>query len=114
MITRERKLFKIAMVHELALMVTAPLASNAGVAVGIGVRIAAPGPGYVWVPGYYSGYACVPGYWGYPPYAGAAWFGPHWGWYGGHRAFVRRYWGHPGFHGGGGVRGGFRRGLRGR
>jgi hypothetical protein len=78
--------------------------------VGIGFGVAAPGPGYVWVPGYYSGYAWVPGYWALPPFAGAVWFGPHWGWYGGHRAFVRGYWGHgPGF-----FRGGFRGGeLRG-
>src|ERR1700687_3717594 len=99
MITRERRLLKTGLVLALLLLVTAPLASFACVAVGIGFGIAAPGPGYVWVPAYYSGYAWVPGYWAVPPFAGAAWFGPHWGWYGGHRALVRGYLGpRPGFY----------------
>ncbi len=105
MITRERRLLKIGMTLALALLVMAPLASFGAVVVGIGV--AAPGPGYVWVPGYYNYNAWVPGAWALPPYAGAAWYGPHWGWYGGQRVFVRGYWGGgPGFHGGYGYRGG--------
>lgn len=43
---------------------------------------AAPGPGYVWVPGYrrWNGYSYVwvRGHWGYPPRAGAVWVGPGW------------------------------------
>ena len=40
-----------------------------------------PGPGYVWVGGYYypagPRYAWRPGYWAHPPYAGAYWARPH-------------------------------------
>jgi hypothetical protein len=54
------------------------------------VVVVAPGPGYVWVPGYYtwSGTANVwaPGRYVHPPHAGAVWVAPHWvhqqkGWY---------------------------------
>jgi hypothetical protein len=43
---------------------------------------AAPGPGYYWVPGYYTwnGYRYVwtHGRYAYPPYSGAAWHPGHW------------------------------------
>jgi hypothetical protein len=36
-----------------------------------------PGPGYVWVDGYYDGYGnWSDGYWAFPPYAGAYWVAP--------------------------------------
>jgi hypothetical protein len=119
--TRQSKMLRTAILA-LGLLVIAPLASFAGVAVSVGV--AAPGPGYSWVPGYYNyvpaaGYVWAPGYWALPPFVGAAWIAPHWGWYGGHRFFYRGAWGRGpsfgvGFHGGvvrgGGFRGGFARG----
>ena len=54
------------------------------------VRVVAPGPGYVWVGGYYrwhgGAYAWVPGGWRMPPHPGAVWIPGHWkstpsGWY---------------------------------
>ena len=53
-------------------------------------RIVSPGPGFVWVPGYYRneprGYAWVPGRWERPPRARAEWVPSRWvhdrrGWY---------------------------------
>jgi hypothetical protein len=39
-----------------------------------------PGPGYVWISGYYNRvgprYVWRAGYWSRPPYAGAVWVGP--------------------------------------
>jgi YXWGXW repeat-containing protein len=55
-----------------------------------------PGPGYVWVPGYYAyergGYAWVPGRYERPPRGRARWVPSHWerdrrGWY-----FVEGRW----------------------
>ena len=44
------------------------------------VQPVAPGPGYVWVDGYWypvgHHYRWHAGYWTLPPYAGAAWIGP--------------------------------------
>jgi hypothetical protein len=59
-------------------------------------RIVAPGPGYVWVPGYHtwsgSAYVWVPGRWNRPPRARAVWVPARWardrrGWY-----FVEGHW----------------------
>ena len=53
-------------------------------------RIVAPGPNYVWVPGYHrwngAAYVWVPGRWAVPPRARAAWVPGRWvkerrGWY---------------------------------
>src|SRR5437870_2010158 len=53
-------------------------------------RLVAPGPGYLWLPGYYSwdgrGYGWVPGRWDRAPTARASWVPAHWvrtrrGWY---------------------------------
>ena len=45
-------------------------------------RVVAPGPGYVWVPGYYAWdgglYTWRPGVWVLPPRARAAWVPGHW------------------------------------
>jgi hypothetical protein len=55
-----------------------------------GYRPPYPGPGYVWVGGYYDPYgAWFPGYWTLPPYAGAYWVAPRY--YGGR--YVAGYWG---------------------
>jgi WXXGXW repeat (2 copies) len=54
------------------------------------VVVVAPGPGYVWVPGYYtwsgSAYVWGAGHYVRPPRPGAVWVAPHWvhhqkGWY---------------------------------
>jgi hypothetical protein len=54
-------------------------------------RIVAPGPGFVWVPGYYTWdgrvYVWVPGRWERAPHPRARWVAPRWvhdrrrGWY---------------------------------
>ncbi len=58
--------------------------------------IVAPGPGYVWVPGYYTwsgaAYVWVAGRYVRPPRGRHAWVAPHWerhrrGWY-----FVEGHW----------------------
>jgi hypothetical protein len=56
-----------------------------------------PGPGYVWVDGYYDGYGNrTNGYWAMPPYTGAYWVAPRFtgghfgaGYWGGARPYVR-------------------------
>jgi len=81
-----------------------------------------PGPGYLWINGYYDGYGSwVGGYWSLPPYAGANWVGPRF--YGGQ--YYAGYWGGPryvgpayrGYVGGGYARGyvgsGYARGYAG-
>ena len=75
--------------------VAAALAIPAAAQVSVGVRIGrtpppplryevrsrAPGPGYVWVDGYWGWdrgrYVWMPGVWQRPPYAGAYWNHPH-------------------------------------
>jgi hypothetical protein len=51
-----------------------------------------PGPGYVWIGGYYDGYGdWYDGYWTVPPYTGAYWVAPR-------RLdgrFIAGYWGSP-------------------
>ena len=45
---------------------------------------AIPGPGYMWIPGYWgwngAGYYWVPGYWALPPAAGLLWTPGYWAW----------------------------------
>jgi hypothetical protein len=49
-----------------------------------------PGPGYVWIEGYYDEFNnWYDGYWALPPYAGAYWVAPRFN--GGH--FATGYWG---------------------
>lgn len=59
-------------------------------------RLVTPGPGYVWLPGFYRwdeyAYVWVPGRWDRPPRAHRAWVPGHWartrhGWY-----FVEGHW----------------------
>lgn len=66
---------------------------------------AAPEPGYIWTPGYWSytpqGYYWVPGAWTQPPYTGALWTPGYWGGYGGGYRFHHGFWApHIGFYGG--------------
>jgi WXXGXW repeat (2 copies) len=91
-------------------------ASPAQIAVGISVRIGppalpvyaqpiAPGPGYLWTPGYWGwnddgGYYWVPGTWVVAP-VGMLWTPGYWGFAGGFYGWHGGYWGpHIGFYGG--------------
>jgi hypothetical protein len=93
-----------------------PSTSSAQIAVGLAVRIGppalpfyaqpiAPGPGYLWTPGYWGwnddgGYYWVPGTWVVAP-IGMLWTPGYWGWGGGFYAWHPGYWGpHVGFYGG--------------
>ena len=64
-----------------------------------------PGPGYLWIPGYWAWnaqeYYWVPGYWSMPPTVGFYWTPPYWGWLNGAYVFNAGYWGPTvGFYGG--------------
>ncbi len=64
-----------------------------------------PGPGYIWVPGYWaygrSGYYWVPGLWEFAPRVGWLWTPGYWGWSEGVYVWHSGYWGrHVGFYGG--------------
>ena len=65
----------------------------------------APGPNYMWTPGYWAwgaaGYYWVPGAWVEAPYYGALWTPPWWGYCGVHWCWHHGYWGpHVGYYGG--------------
>jgi hypothetical protein len=65
-----------------------------------------PGPGYMWVPGYWAwddntGYYWVPGTWVLPPEPELLWTPGYWGWDNGAYLWHGGYWGpHIGFYGG--------------
>jgi hypothetical protein len=92
-----------------------PLASSSGyVAVSVGFapppipvyeQPLCPGPGYIWVPGYWAygpyGYYWVPGEWVLAPGIGLYWTPGYWGFAGGSYVFHEGYWGPTvGFYGG--------------
>jgi YXWGXW repeat-containing protein len=93
-----------------------PVPSRAQVAVGISVRIGppvlpiyvqpiCPGPGYIWIPGYWAygpdGYFWVPGTWVFPPEVGLLWTPGYWDWDDGLYIWHEGYWGpEVGFYGG--------------
>lgn len=98
------------------LVMSLSAASLAQIAVGISVRIGppalpvyaqpiAPGPGYLWTPGYWGwnddgGYYWVPGTWVVAP-VGLLWTPGYWGFAGGFYGWHGGYWGpHIGFYGG--------------
>jgi len=97
-------------------LLAAPLPAAAFVSVGISVGIAppplpvyeqpiAPGPGYIWTPGYWAwdgdGYYWVPGTWVLPPEVGVLWTPGWWGWDAGFYRWHPGYWGpRVGFYGG--------------
>jgi hypothetical protein len=65
----------------------------------------APGPDYLWTPGYWdyarTGYYYVPGTWVAAPYQGALWTPGWWGYVGNRYRFHHGYWGrHVGYYGG--------------
>jgi hypothetical protein len=64
-----------------------------------------PGPGYLWVPGYWSygpyGYFWVPGTWLEPPEVGLLWTPGYWGWSAGFYVWNPGFWAPQiGFYGG--------------
>lgn len=64
-----------------------------------------PGPGYIWVPGYWAwgpyGFYWVPGTWVLAPFVGALWTPGYWGWDRTVYVWHPGYWGrHVGFYGG--------------
>ncbi len=98
------------------MMLSLSAASFAQVTVGISVRVGppalpvyaqpvAPGPGYLWTPGYWAwnddaGYYWVPGTWVVAP-VGLLWTPGYWGFADGVYGWHRGYWGpHIGFYGG--------------
>ena len=100
-------------------MLVLPPAAQADVSIGIGVSVGfpppvlpvyaqpiAPGPGYIWTPGYWAwdpayGYYWVPGTWVMPPEIGLLWTPGWWGWSAGFYRWNPGYWGtRVGFYGG--------------
>ncbi len=97
-------------------VLAAPAATPAQVAVGISARIGppplpiyaqpmCPGPGFIWVPGYWAygpmGYYWVPGTWVMAPRVDYLWTPGYWGWGNGFYIWHPGYWGpHVGFYGG--------------
>ncbi|HET6419609.1 MAG TPA: hypothetical protein VFG19_05595, partial [Geobacteraceae bacterium] len=99
------------------LVLAAPAPSPAQVAVSVSVgypppalpvyvQPPCPGPGYIWVPGYWAwdpnfGYYWVPGTWVFAPFPGALWTPGYWGWNDGVYVWYEGYWGPVvGFYGG--------------
>jgi hypothetical protein len=69
------------------------------------VQPVCPGPGYIWVPGYWAyndfGYYWVPGTWVRAPFVGAFWTPGYWGWADGSYVWHEGFWGpEVGFYGG--------------
>jgi len=98
-------------------MLAVPVASPAQVAVGVSVTVAppplpvyaqpfCPGPGFIWIPGYWAwdpnyGYYWVPGMWVPAPFVGALWTPGYWSWKSGEFIWYEGYWGPVvGFYGG--------------
>lgn len=100
-------------------MLALPPRADAHVDIGIGISVGvpppalpvyaqpiAPGPGYMWTPGYWAwdpafGYYWVPGTWVMPPQIGLLWTPGWWGWSAGYYRWNPGYWGsRVGFYGG--------------
>jgi WXXGXW repeat (2 copies) len=113
-----RKSYFLAFLIAALLVFAMPSVSTAQVSVGVGISVhigppalpvvpvqpIAPGPGYMWTPGYWAygpdGYYWVPGTWVVAP-VGMLWTPGYWGWGGGAYLWHAGYWGpHVGFYGG--------------
>jgi hypothetical protein len=110
-----RKSYLIAFLLIPLLLFALPSTSSAQISVGISVHVGppalpvyaqpiAPGPGYIWAPGYWAygpdGYYWVPGTWVVAP-VGMLWTPGYWGWGGDAFLWHAGYWGpHVGFYGG--------------
>jgi hypothetical protein len=98
-------------------MLAAPAISPAQLSVGVSVTFGppalpiyaqplCPGPGFIWIPGYWAwdpdfGYYWVPGMWVLAPFTGALWTPGYWGWSDGVYVWYEGYWGPVvGFYGG--------------
>jgi hypothetical protein len=93
-----------------------PVASFAGIAVGVSITLAPPAlpvyvqpappaADYIWTPGYWAwgddDYYWVPGTWVQAPTPGYLWTPGYWGWSSGAYLWHAGYWGpHVGFYGG--------------
>lgn len=99
-----------------ALVLSAPLAANAGVFVSVNIapppllvyeQPPIPGDDYVWTPGYWAwdpdveDYYWVPGTWVLAPEPGFYWTPGYWAWIDSYYVFHPGYWGpHVGYYGG--------------
>ncbi len=118
MSVKPKKLMKRSIASTVALMMLfsvlalAPSACvSARVGVGFGIRVnvpppplraevvvVQPGPGYVWVPGYWDWdaprgeYLWIAGAWTRPPHRHAVWVGPRWERRGRESFFLRGHW----------------------
>ncbi len=98
-------------------MLGTPFTASASVSVGVSVTVGppalpvytqplCPGPGFIWLPGYWAwdpefGYYWVPGMWAPAPFIGALWTPGYWGWNDGLYIWHDGYWGPTvGFYGG--------------
>ena len=110
-------MIRLSFVRSLLLAVTLLVASaSSSAAVFVSVSVAPPplpvyeqpimpGPGYIWVPGYWAwgpaGFYWVPGTWVLAPYVGALWTPGYWGWDGAFYIWHAGYWGpRVGYYGG--------------
>ncbi len=111
---RLRIVFLISLVL-FAVMLVAPAPTLAYVSVSITIappplpvyaQPLCPGPGFIWVPGYWAwdpdfGYYWIPGLWAPAPFIGALWTPGYWGWSNGVYIWNEGYWGPTvGFYGG--------------
>ncbi len=109
--------FSIALFLATSIMLAMPITSPAQVSVGVSITIAppplpvytqplCPGPGFIWIPGYWAwdpsyGYFWVPGMWAPAPFVGALWTPGYWAWNNGVYVWYEGYWGPVvGFYGG--------------
>src|SRR5581483_6665422 len=99
-----------------ALVLSAPLAANAGVFVSVNIapppllgyeQPPIPGDDYVWTPGYWAwdpdveDYYWVPGTWVLAPEPGFYWTPGYWAWVASYYVWHPGYWGpHVGYYGG--------------
>jgi WXXGXW repeat (2 copies) len=103
----------LAAAATVALLAAFPAAPPASAGVSFGIRVgvpapplrhevvvARPGPGYVYVPGYWDWaparheYVWVGGAWARPPHRHAVWVAPRWRGHGRNTFYVRGHWRH--------------------
>ncbi|HEY6343452.1 MAG TPA: hypothetical protein VIY49_18300 [Bryobacteraceae bacterium] len=106
--------FKVAAFVGIAILLAIPSASFGAVSISVGIappplpvyaQPVAPGPDYIWTPGYWAygpaGYYWVAGTWVFAPAPGLLWTPGYWGFANGVYAWNAGYWGpQVGFYGG--------------